>query len=54
MKEKHLFIFLIIIFVVLRRRNPVIVADYVTRGEFNDLKKEVGYLREEMNAQYFG
>lgn len=54
MKEKHFFFFLLLFFVVFRRRNPVIVADYVTRGEFNDLKKEVGYLREEMNAQYFG
>lgn len=54
MKEKHFFFFLLLLFVLFRRRQPVIVADYVTRGEFNDLKKDVTYLREEMDAQYFG
>lgn len=54
MKEKHFFFFLLLLFVLFRRRQPVIVADYVTRGEFNDLKKDVAYLREEMDAQYFG
>lgn len=55
MKAKDYIIIIALILILTRNKTGQITptGNYVTRAEFDAVKKEVGYLREEFNNQYF-